>query len=387
MLPASLGDALRPALPALADEVVAVIGREVDDYARPLEGPFGHALRGGVERALERFVDRIEHPAEEDAGARELYVALGRGEFRAGRSLDALLSAYRIGARVAWERFVDAGQAAGHDPATLYRLAGAIFDYIDRVSAESVEGYAQERATAEGERQRARRALARALARDDATLEEVQEAAREAGWTRPGALAALVVPGEGDADRLASRLGDGVIAVADDHHAVAWVPDPRAPLRQAQLAAALGERTAALGPAVVIGLATRSLNRARAVLGLVDGGRLPPGCLLAADDHLAALLLHAGDASAGVDLAERALEPLADLRPAARERLRATLQAWLDRPGQVQEIGRRLHVHPQTVRYRVAQLRELFGDRLDDTEARFELALALRVEAPPRAAE
>ena len=41
-----------------------------------------------------------------------------------------------------------------------------------------------------------------------------------------------------------------------------------------------------------------------------------------------------------------------------------------------------LHVHPQTVRYRVAQLRELFGDRLEDADARFELALALRAEPP-----
>ena len=45
-----------------------------------------------------------------------------------------------------------------------------------------------------------------------------------------------------------------------------------------------------------------------------------------------------------------------------------------------------LHVHPQTVRYRLARLRERFGDALDDPSARFELALALRspVSPPPR---
>ena len=37
-----------------------------------------------------------------------------------------------------------------------------------------------------------------------------------------------------------------------------------------------------------------------------------------------------------------------------------------------------LDVHPQTVRYRIRQLRDLFGDRLEDPEGRFELALALR---------
>ena len=66
-----------------------------------------------------------------------------------------------------------------------------------------------------------------------------------------------------------------------------------------------------------------------------------------------------------------------------RARLETTLRAWLDRPGQVQAIAAALGVHPQTVRYRMARLRELFGERLDDPDARFELALALRV-APVR---
>jgi DNA-binding PucR family transcriptional regulator len=37
-----------------------------------------------------------------------------------------------------------------------------------------------------------------------------------------------------------------------------------------------------------------------------------------------------------------------------------------------------MHVHPQTVRYRLSRLRERFGDELDSSQARFELELALR---------
>lgn len=37
-----------------------------------------------------------------------------------------------------------------------------------------------------------------------------------------------------------------------------------------------------------------------------------------------------------------------------------------------------LHVHPQTARYRIARLKELLGDDLDDPDARFDLELALR---------
>jgi DNA-binding PucR family transcriptional regulator len=35
-------------------------------------------------------------------------------------------------------------------------------------------------------------------------------------------------------------------------------------------------------------------------------------------------------------------------------------------------------VHPQTVRYRLGRLRELYGERLDDPDQRFQLELALR---------
>jgi len=40
-----------------------------------------------------------------------------------------------------------------------------------------------------------------------------------------------------------------------------------------------------------------------------------------------------------------------------------------------------LEVHPQTARYRIARLKELFGEDLDDPDARFELELALRASS------
>jgi hypothetical protein len=375
-LPPDLADALRPVLPALAEEIIGAIGHEVAEYARPLEGPFGRGLRAGVERALERFVETLGDPAADDGAARAIYVRLGRGEMRAGRSLDALLSAYRLGARIAWERCVQIGQAAGYEPAVLYRLATAIFSYIDRISAESVEGYAAEQSATLAERQRRRRALVRLLARDDAGAEEVRDLAQLAVWPRPATVAALVVR-TGDADRLASRLGGETIAVAEEELALAFVPDPDAPGRHAELTATLAGAPAALGPTVALERAAGSLARARAAFGLQEHGLLPGASPLISDEHLSDLLLH-GDGALAADLAARALAPLDDLRDGTRERLIETLRAWLDEPGQVTRVAERLHVHPQTVRYRMAQLRELFGARLDDPDARFELALALR---------
>jgi DNA-binding PucR family transcriptional regulator len=68
-----------------------------------------------------------------------------------------------------------------------------------------------------------------------------------------------------------------------------------------------------------------------------------------------------------------------------------TLRAWLRNPGQRKTIAHELGVHPQTVRYRMTRLRELFGPVLDDPHGRFELELALRVrpyaELAPSAVE
>jgi hypothetical protein len=376
-LPSDLADVLRPVLPSLAEEIITAIGAEVPEYARPLEGPFGRGLRAGVERALGRFVETLVDPADDDGETREIYVALGRGEMRAGRSLDALLSAYRLGARIAWERCLEVGQAAGHTPATLYRLASAIFSYIDRISAESVEGYAAEQSATLAERQRRRRALVRVLAREDAGAEEVRDLAQLAVWARPATVAGFVVRAE-DGDRLASRLGGDTIVVVEQGLALAFVPDPDAPGRHAELTVALDGAPAALGPTVPLERAAGSLARARAAFGLQESGVLPAVGPLVTDEHLPDLLLH-GDGALAADLAARALAPLHELADGSRLRLTETLAAWLDEPGQVSRVAERLHVHPQTVRYRMAQLRELFGDRLDDADARFELALALRV--------
>ena len=60
------------------------------------------------------------------------------------------------------------------------------------------------------------------------------------------------------------------------------------------------------------------------------------------------------------------------------ERLEETLLAWLEGGG-APEAAKALSVHPQTVRYRLKKLRDLFGDALDNPDARFELETAVRV--------
>ena len=363
---AALRAAIEPELPALAEEIVDAIRREVPEYAQPLRGAFGRGIHAGVEEALQRFgaPDAAQRPG--------VYAALGRGEHRVGRSLDALQSAYRIGARVAWRRLSRAAEAAGVPVADQHALAEAIFAYIDEIAAESVEGYAAAQAERAGDRQRRREALL-ALVAGPAPADPgvLRAAAADSGWALPRRVAVIACP-DADPGRVARRLsGDALHGRVGDRACVV-VADPVALPAEARAAAErLGTRLA-LGPAVALEEAPRSLSWA------LQAAALPaPGPLVRADEHLPDLvLLAAPDLLAA--LRARALAPLAAETPRSRERLAATLTSWLGHAGARAAVARELGVHPQTVRYRVARLRELFGTRLDEPEARFELLLALR---------
>jgi len=330
-----------------------------------------------VERALGDFLDEVEG-RDVEAGESSIYLALGRGEAREGRTLDALLAAYRLGARVAWRRAAEQGRRAGFDPETLTLLAEAFFAYIDQLSARSAQGYAQEQSALAGEEARRRRALLGLLVQTPpAETVAIEAAAREAGWRPPATLAA-VVWGDQSEQPVAGRLPLGTLAATLDEAVMcALVPDPDAPGRQGEIERALGRRTGALGPTVPWNEAWLSTARARDVHGLITDGVLDLDGLAVAEEHLAALIVHSDDALVA-ELARRRLAPLEERPPASRERLRETLAAWLANQGNVPRVADALHVHPQTVRYRLAQLRELFGDRLEDPDERFELSLALR---------
>ena len=115
---------LRRVLPGLAERTVAAIIDAVPSYSDALSGAMGETIRLAVETALGGFVQLASRssgetpPAEAVDGAYQL----GRGEARGGRTVDALLSAYRIGARVSWSELSAAAVRTGRrrrDPGPL----------------------------------------------------------------------------------------------------------------------------------------------------------------------------------------------------------------------------------------------------------------------------
>ena len=68
------------------------------------------------------------------------------------------------------------------------------------------------------------------------------------------------------------------------------------------------------------------------------------------------------------ELYPAAISQLGQLRANTAERLTETLRSWLLHQGQRDAVAADLVVHAQTVRYRMSQLRELYGDKFNDPQ-------------------
>ncbi|MFC6287242.1 PucR family transcriptional regulator [Nocardioides sp. GCM10027113] len=369
---------MRSRLPQVAEKTVGAITEEVPSYEGALTGAMGENIRTAVQLALGGFISlasrtRGADPRTPAAPAVEGAYQLGRGEARSGRSVDALLAAYRIGARVSWREMSATAVRNGVDADMLASFAELVFAYIDELSAASVAGHTDELATSGRVRQRLLERLAHHLLAG-APEKTVLAAADRAGWEPPSTLAAAVVP-EAQVRTVLAAAPEGTLQAAEDlpgleDRVLLLVPhaDGR---RRRTLARLVADRGGALGPARPWREVRGSVNRVLRALEL--------GLVGDTDTHLPRLVLTA-DPEALADLRARALAPLADLRPATAEKLTDTLRSWLLHHGRRDEVAAELFVHPQTVRYRMGQLRDLFGDGLEDPATVLELTLALAAD-------
>lgn len=98
------------------------------------------------------------------------------------------------------------------------------------------------------------------------------------------------------------------------------------------------------------------------------------------DVHGLSLVLRLSDIAAGDPVC--AVGPLARLETYDAEHqshLVETLACWLEQFGDVTRTAEQLHVHKNTLRYRLGRIEEVSGVTLEDSGARFELMLQFRV--------
>jgi PucR C-terminal helix-turn-helix domain len=373
--PAQLAAIMRPELPDLAREIISEIRSRIPEYARPMDGPYGHVMQVAVQRALASFFDWLADPTTPRDRRDHLCRTLGEYEAREGRSLDSLQAAYRIGVHVTWRRVMSVGLRSGAPSSVMSWLADAGLAYMDELASLSLQGYLEAKAQSGGSQQELRKRLLRLILEwPPAPPRATSELAEIVGWAVPAEVTLVAVePGS----ECLLELPDNALQDLGGPQPHFLLPGSADASMRTALADVLVGRRAAVGLSVPIAEAAHSLRWARRALALSRDGIIDADKVVFCEDYLVEMWLLA-DEQLIDQLAQRRLGAVAGLGAVQRQRLTETLIAWLETSGTAPAIAERLSVHPQTVRYRMRNLERALEGQLSDPDTRFAIEAVLR---------
>ena len=272
-------------------------------------------------------------------------------------------------------------------------LDGAPLAQAEAAAAEAAQVLYRERRLRELERERERWLLTHLLSDEDA--DEAARALTDEGFLEPGRVAVLVIRADEDPARFEVAVGAaldrlrrlvparcGLELRRSDHGAfVVVLDDATSPRELAErLLELAGEEDAearvGIGGAQPLAAAPRSYRQARDAVAVAQ--RVTGFGRVAAWDELG---VYRTLARFPDDLDDDALHPglVELLRDGAHEQLVETLEAYLDRAGDVKATAEALSLHRATLYYRLQRIEEITGARLKVGEDRLALHLGLRL--------
>ncbi len=384
----------------MARAVVTEVRWDSSTGAPPKADAIARACAAGMDLFLATASEARPPTAAELRGVAQLGILQARGS----QSVEPVLAAYRIAARVAWDAILRAWR--NHPEATpeaLLTTANYVFTALDQVAAEVTHTYlvAREQHMQRGTRARTR--LMHALLSDtfDSELAVQKQALALNVQLAPTyvAIACKLVVGKLETERGGETLRELVelldlpprtlLHVNDPQTLVVlWPTDAEADAESArgllpELQNAAEVRLGAGRARVRAGFggfhgglrgASRSYLEAQQAIEI--GRKLRPEASSHHYDEVAPFL----SLSQNPVLAERyvrhELGRVIDADLVSRASLLETLEAYLAR-GSLKEAAGALRLHRHTVIYRLDKLRELVGGSLDDPSVRFRLQLAL----------
>ncbi|GGT57125.1 hypothetical protein GCM10010177_11660 [Actinomadura citrea] len=367
---------LRAELSDVTNEIVTEIKRSIPEYDRP-DPAYDQTLRLCADILLPTFLDRISDPDASTDQRDETCRTLGRFEAIEGRSLDHLQAAARIAFHVAWRRTAVLAERARVPTFVVSAAVDAMLVYLEESVAQARLGYQQATGHADLRRREERRRLLHLILQRPAVVPEaIEDLAKSTGWWPLPAEATLVAV-HPEAPCTRSALDTDILTDFDSAEPCLLVPGPLTADRRNMLRAALPDASCVLGLTLPLERAAHSLRWARRVLDLAEEGIIPDGSLIPCEDHLMTMWL-LSDPPLVEELTRRHLEPLQDVSDGQRRRLVETLTESVTTRATAVDIGERLKIHPQTVRYRLRQLEGYLGDSLENADARFSLDATLR---------
>ena len=293
--------------------------------------------------------------------------------------LDAVLSAYRVAAKVVWEEVVGSLAREHEMPsATLIALAAQVIEYLDEISAAVGAAYLERRERLLRRRDQERdRVLHRLLAGDASPELMVSAAACELDLAPPYRVLACAWPG--DLDQLAERVTRPSEALTVSASEDTWVLllDPKVDHLRLCASALAARPEASFGVGPVAERLTEVASAARrAQRALEVGRRLEPERRVHDDAELGVFAVLDADPEAVRRFVVSVLGPLGGDGGDRRSDLLHTLEAVLSTSG-LGEAAAKLNLHRHTIVYRLQRIRDL-GLPVDDPARRHLLWLALR---------
>jgi sugar diacid utilization regulator len=387
----------------MARAVVTIVRWDDSTGVPPQRSAIAKACEAGLDLFL--ATAREARPATQEELRR--VAQLGILQARSSQSVEPILSAYRIAARVAWDAILRAWR--GHPEATpeaIMVTANYVFAALDQVAAEVTKTYlhAREQHMQRGTRARAR--LFHALITDNFDSElELQKQALTLNMpiASSGYIAAVcnLIVGNRDGERGGEALAEVAASVEVPrgaiHHAtdpttlvVLWPAESAADVEgarqfvdQLQLEAVKRSGTARARVRAGIGgfhSGLRGISRSylEAIQAIEAGRKLRPDAIVHRHDEVIPHLVLAQNPRLAERFVRHSLGHLLDPKTRNREQLLETLEAYLG-AGSVKDAAAALKLHRHTVLYRLEKLRELLGRDLDTPPARLRLQLALEM--------
>lgn len=296
--------------------------------------------------------------------------ALGARRAESGLPISDLLRAFRVGYLVLWEALTELARDEGPEAVDrLLEAAGRIWDLLDRVSEAVADSYRETVARQDADLRRLGTRLVEGLERGELTA-EVENAARTLGFDPGGAFVCATT------DRLESRFDGSRLVVVDQPDRSVVVVQPRSASRLVEgwvaerLAGADGTRCAGVGQ-LGFGLAgaARSLREAERLRHAAGPGGRP---LVWREDWFRCLVREAA-----ASLEPLVADAVAFLRTS--EEGRETLAALVATSGNLTAAARELHLHANSVAYRLARLEESCGLEVRTRDGLLRARLALEL--------
>jgi hypothetical protein len=380
-MPPEVFEQLQAAAPKLVKLIAQQIQLEVSAYAGPPNGRRHHLIVITVDKAVTHFLEVLEGKPGSEASVISMARQLGHAEALDGHSGDALRAAHHVASRVAWteiKKLADRLDLEGHE---LAPLIDAVFTFIQQLINQGALGHASAVMSKEGIGTAARRQLVTAML-SGKPFEKYEHRLQAAAWDPPSevvVVTASIAPHH-DAATLPAFSTEVLSAVLRSRITLISPPgratyisqrlsiDPAiASVASSWVVPLSGVRDAHRWTQRALDLAARGVIKTE---GVIDCARYRPKLWLYADP---ALTQYAS---------EEILRPLLSMTPYYRVMLANTMLVWLQVRESAPLMAKRLDTHEQTVRRRLRQLRELFGDQLSDPQNTLIFLSALEVAIP-----